>query len=228
MRLFREGSAGRDLRALLDARQTWSRSRPSGSTCWRRSRRSTRRRSTIPTTPSAATRGCWGSTRPTCAPTARWNATTPRASAGAISRSCWARASASRRPPRSPDITFRRAELRATRLDDVDGALDLLESIVRTAPQHEGARRLLEKLLAVPDQRQRVARILEPLYEASGAWARLVAVLEVQREALEGRRGGGDAGAHRRSAGEQAAGAHGGAGDLAAGAGGRSRATPTR
>ena len=85
-----------------------------------------------------------------------------------------------------PDITHRRAELRAARLDDVDGALNLVESIVRTVPGHEGARRLLEKLLSVPDQRLRVARILEPLYESSGAWARLVAVLEVQREALQG------------------------------------------
>jgi len=89
-------------------------------------------------------------------------------------------------PAEVPDITHRRAELRAARLDDIDGALNLVESIVRTVPGHEGARRLLEKLLTVPDQRLRVARILEPLYESSGAWARLVAVLEVQREALHG------------------------------------------
>ncbi len=84
------------------------------------------------------------------------------------------------------ELEFRRAELRASRLDDVEGALQLLEGIVKLAPQHEGARRLLEKLLAVPAQRQRVAKILEPVYEAGGAWARLVAVLEVQREALQG------------------------------------------
>jgi tetratricopeptide (TPR) repeat protein len=89
-------------------------------------------------------------------------------------------------PTELPDITHRRAELRASRLDDVDGALNLVESIVRTVPGHEGARRLLEKLLSVPDQRLRVARILEPLYESGAAWARLVAVLEVQREALHG------------------------------------------
>jgi tetratricopeptide (TPR) repeat protein len=85
-----------------------------------------------------------------------------------------------------PELEFRRADLRATRLGDVEGALDLLEEIVRTAPSHEGARRLLEKLIATPEHRQRVARVLEPLYEASGAWARLVAVLEVRREALTG------------------------------------------
>ncbi|HXJ20416.1 MAG TPA: tetratricopeptide repeat protein [Polyangia bacterium] len=84
------------------------------------------------------------------------------------------------------ELEFRRAELRASRLNDVDGALRLLEGIVKAAPQHEGARRLLEKLVTVPAHRQRVAKILEPVYEGGGAWARLVAVLEVQREAVEG------------------------------------------
>jgi tetratricopeptide (TPR) repeat protein len=85
-----------------------------------------------------------------------------------------------------PELEFRRAELRASHLDDVGGALDLLEAIVKSAPSHEGARRLLERLLAVAAVRQRVARMLAPIYESSGAWARLVAILEVQREAVEG------------------------------------------
>ena len=105
-----------------------------------------------------------------------------------------------------PELEFRRAELRASHLGDVDGALDLLEAIVETAPTHEGARRLLERLIALPEQRQRVAKILEPIYEASGAWARLVAILEVQREVLEGAAAGGAAGALRGAAGEPAAG----------------------
>jgi tetratricopeptide (TPR) repeat protein len=85
-----------------------------------------------------------------------------------------------------PELEFRRAELRASHLNDVVGALDLLEQIVRAAPNHEGARRLLEKLVAVPAQRQRVARILEPVYESSAAWARLAAILDVEREAVQG------------------------------------------
>src|SRR6185312_3435340 len=85
-----------------------------------------------------------------------------------------------------PELEFRRADLRANRLENVAGALELLEGIVAGAPNHEGARRLLEKLLALPAQRQRVARILGPVYEASSAWARLAAILEVQREAVEG------------------------------------------
>ncbi|HLK90742.1 MAG TPA: tetratricopeptide repeat protein [Polyangia bacterium] len=84
------------------------------------------------------------------------------------------------------ELEFRRADLRATRLDDVPGALDLLEEIIKVAPNHEGARRLLEKLLGTPAQRQRVAGILEPVYEQSGAWARLAAILEIQREVQDG------------------------------------------
>jgi tetratricopeptide (TPR) repeat protein len=85
-----------------------------------------------------------------------------------------------------PELEFRRAELRASHLEDVGGALDLLEQIVKVAPNHEGARRLLEKLVAIPEQRQRVAKILEPVYEASSAWARLAAILDVEREVLQG------------------------------------------
>ena len=104
--------------------------------------------------------------RPICARTGRSIATTPRASAGAISRTCWGRGSASPPTAEVPELEFRRAELRASHLDDVGGALDLLEQIVKAAPNHEGARRLLEKLVAMPEQRQRVAKILEPVYEA--------------------------------------------------------------
>jgi tetratricopeptide (TPR) repeat protein len=85
-----------------------------------------------------------------------------------------------------PELEFRRAELRASHLDDVGGALDLLDGIVKAAPSHEGARRLLERLLSAAAFRQRVAKMLAPIYESSGAWARLVAILEVQREAVEG------------------------------------------
>ena len=84
------------------------------------------------------------------------------------------------------ELEFRRADLRAGHLADYAGALDLLEQIVRVAPNHEGARRLLEKLVAIPEHRQRVAKILEPVYEASSAWARLAAILEVEREVVEG------------------------------------------
>ena len=125
--------------------------------------------------------------RRTCGLTARSIATTRRASAGVDLEALLGTRVGFASDTEVSELEFRRAELRASHLGDVAGALDLLEQIVKSAPNHEGARRLLEKLVAIPEHRQRVAAILEPVYEASGAWARLVAILEVQREPLAGR-----------------------------------------
>src|SRR4029079_18470291 len=75
-----------------------------------------------------------------------------------------------------PELAIRRAERRGSHLEDVGGALDLLEQIVKSAPNHEGARRLLEKLVAVPQHRQRGAKILEPVSDESSACARLAEI----------------------------------------------------
>ncbi|HET6613456.1 MAG TPA: tetratricopeptide repeat protein [Kofleriaceae bacterium] len=76
-----------------------------------------------------------------------------------------------------------RAELRADRLGDAQGAVDLLEEVIAREPASPRARALLDKLFAGSDQRLRVARILEPLYEADGLWEPLAATLKVQAEA---------------------------------------------
>ena len=81
-------------------------------------------------------------------------------------------------------LRFRRGELHATRLDDPDGACELLEEALSEQPKHKGARRALEALMTQPGLRQRIARTLEPLFEADGDWAKLAGVLRVQREAL--------------------------------------------
>ena len=126
-----------------------------------------------------------------------------------------------------PELEFRRADLRAGRLDNVAGALDLLEGIVEAAPNHEGARRLLEKLLADPGPAP--ARRPDP-----GAGLREERRLGPPGRHLRGSArgaagdgGGGAAGARGRPAGEQAAGAGRGAHHLASGAGGR-RGAPRR
>ena len=80
------------------------------------------------------------------------------------------------------ELEFRRAEMRLQRFGDVEGALDILESIVKTNPQHAGARALIERVLQDAEHKGRAARILEPLYEASQAWRELVGVLQIQRE----------------------------------------------
>ncbi len=80
------------------------------------------------------------------------------------------------------ELEFRRAELRFHKFADVDGAIDILASIIRTSPGHEGARMLLEKALALPAHRRRAAEVLSPLYESSQSWKALVTVLGIERE----------------------------------------------
>jgi tetratricopeptide (TPR) repeat protein len=81
-------------------------------------------------------------------------------------------------------LRFRRGELHALRLDDPDGACELLEEALSEHPKHKGARRALEALMGNAGLRQRIARTLEPLFDHDGDYAKLVAVLSVQRESL--------------------------------------------
>ncbi|MBC8131519.1 MAG: hypothetical protein H7X95_00950, partial [Deltaproteobacteria bacterium] len=84
------------------------------------------------------------------------------------------------------ELEFRRAELRFHKFDDIDGAIDILISIVRLNPGHEGARQLLETALGSPAHRRRAAEILVPLYEAGQSWKQLVTALGIDREGREG------------------------------------------
>jgi hypothetical protein len=81
-------------------------------------------------------------------------------------------------------LRFRRGELHALRLDDPDGACELLEEALSEQPTHKGARKSLEALLSHAGLRQRVARTLEPLFETDGQWDKLAQMLRVQREAM--------------------------------------------
>jgi tetratricopeptide (TPR) repeat protein len=80
------------------------------------------------------------------------------------------------------ELLYRRAELRAHRLDDRQGAVELLEEVVTQKPGHRPARTLLEALLPEPGLRLQIARILEPLYEQDRRWLELTRVLRVQAE----------------------------------------------
>lgn len=84
------------------------------------------------------------------------------------------------------DLTYKRAELRARKLEDPDGAIELLEDVVARHRSNADARELLEELLPNPDLRLRIARILEPLYEQDGLWRDLCLVLRAQREFADG------------------------------------------
>ena len=92
------------------------------------------------------------------------------------------------------ELEMRRAESRFERFGDVDGAIDILASIVKSKPGHAAARRLLEKALGLPEHRLRAAQVLEPLYEGASAWKPLAFVLEVQAQPQAAGPGGGGAG----------------------------------
>ncbi|MEZ4249125.1 MAG: hypothetical protein R3B99_12900 [Polyangiales bacterium] len=83
--------------------------------------------------------------------------------------------------PEEADLKLRLADLLSTRLEDVTGAIDLLEENVGSRPDRCGFRkgraregRALGRSSAAGHQ------ILEPLYRAADQWKKLVAVLEAQ------------------------------------------------
>ncbi|MFH0899561.1 MAG: hypothetical protein V2A73_02905, partial [Pseudomonadota bacterium] len=79
-------------------------------------------------------------------------------------------------------LTYRRAELRAHRLDDAVGAVDLAEEVLSRDSSHASSRQLLEELFLNPTLRLRIARLLGPLHEEDGLWADLVRMLRGERE----------------------------------------------
>jgi tetratricopeptide (TPR) repeat protein len=79
-------------------------------------------------------------------------------------------------------LTYRRAELRAVRLDARAGAVDLIEDVLSKDPAHANARRLLESLFDDRALKLRVARLLRPRYEADSDWREVVRMLAGERE----------------------------------------------
>ncbi|HEU5061195.1 MAG TPA: tetratricopeptide repeat protein, partial [Kofleriaceae bacterium] len=79
-------------------------------------------------------------------------------------------------------VLVRRARIRADKLGNKNGALDLLEEVIARQRGNADARELVEELLTDPGERLRVARLLEPLYQEDGLWRDLCLVLRAQRE----------------------------------------------
>jgi len=79
-------------------------------------------------------------------------------------------------------VMVRRARIRAEKLGNKNGALDLLEEVIARQRGNADARELVEELLTDPGERLRVARLLEPLYQEDGLWRDLCLVLRAQRE----------------------------------------------
>ena len=70
--------------------------------------------------------------------------------------------------------------LRADKLEDITGAIELAEDVIARAPNHGPTRGLLEGLLTNESYRVQVAKILEPLYREDGMWRDLSEALRAQ------------------------------------------------
>ncbi|HEY0189807.1 MAG TPA: hypothetical protein VGC42_01715, partial [Kofleriaceae bacterium] len=95
-------------------------------------------------------------------------------------------------PADQVELSYRRAELFAHKLDEQMRAVDLLEDVIGRHRGHADARELLEELLTSAERATarpligRVARLLEPLYEQDKLWKDLVGVLRSQRRLVAG------------------------------------------
>ena len=79
-------------------------------------------------------------------------------------------------------LTHRRADIRARRLGNLAGAVDLVEEVLVLDPDHVDARGLLESLFENRSLRLRIARLLGPLYESDGLWNDRIRMLTGERE----------------------------------------------
>ncbi len=71
------------------------------------------------------------------------------------------------------------------RLDDVAGAIDSYEEVLRTEATNTDAMAALERLLGNEDHRFRVAQILEPIYQTTDDWQKLVVIYDAQLESID-------------------------------------------
>ncbi len=86
-------------------------------------------------------------------------------------------------PDRRAELEVRLARTLAERLQDREGAVDVLEGLLDREPGHPEAVALLEKLVLDESLRGRIVDLLEPVYRAQDEWKKLVAVLEARVEA---------------------------------------------
>jgi tetratricopeptide (TPR) repeat protein len=82
-------------------------------------------------------------------------------------------------------LKVRQAEVRARELEDIPTALDLLEEVAASNPEHSAAMSLLELLLTEDAERRRVTEVLENVYQRLERWQDLVTVLLVRRDLCE-------------------------------------------
>ena len=81
---------------------------------------------------------------------------------------------------RRTQLMFKLADLRETRMNQVDAAIEMYREILERDPNCAPAIGAMERLLANEAQQVRIAEILEPLYRESNDFQKLIGVHEIQ------------------------------------------------
>lgn len=83
-------------------------------------------------------------------------------------------------PELQSQLMLRLADLRETRMQQVETAIDIYNQVLERDPENLQALAALERLGTLPAHELAIAEILEPLYRQMGDWQKLVGVHEVQ------------------------------------------------
>jgi tetratricopeptide (TPR) repeat protein len=78
------------------------------------------------------------------------------------------------------ELKARLGEVQARHLDDVDGAIDTYEDVLRSRPDHGPSVTALEALIVQPAHQLRIIRILQPIYEITDQWKKQIALHEAE------------------------------------------------
>ncbi|NUP10097.1 MAG: tetratricopeptide repeat protein [Polyangiaceae bacterium] len=78
------------------------------------------------------------------------------------------------------DLMLRLGDLRETRMNQVETAIDIYREVLEREPENAPALAALERLGKTSQHELAISEILEPLYRQAGDWQKLVGVYEVQ------------------------------------------------
>ncbi|MCB9626668.1 MAG: tetratricopeptide repeat protein [Sandaracinaceae bacterium] len=87
--------------------------------------------------------------------------------------------------PEEASLRHRLGVLQATKLEDLQGAIDTFEEVLRTDPTHAATVSELEQLVMNEEHQRRITEVLEPIYRQQDQWRKLIAILEAQASLAE-------------------------------------------
>lgn len=77
-------------------------------------------------------------------------------------------------------LMLRLAALRETRMQAVEGAIELYKELLEQDPLLEDALSAMERMLQIPEHQQTIADAMESIYRDTGSFEKLIAVYEIQ------------------------------------------------